>query len=190
MSRGAPTASGESDEAFGTSLLFLTTTFILARRKQLNDTKTILEKRSSKKNSNHKKIMITFLCHCGSQKNYISCCSPLLSGVLPATTAEAMMRSRYTAYVRKDEAYLLRTWHQSTRPKKLVLQGPVEWMGLQIRKAEGGGANELTGVVEFVANYKEEGISQQLTERSKFVKEKGQWFYVDGDTPKEPTQRK
>jgi SEC-C motif domain protein len=145
------------------------------------------------KGPTHKEIMITFLCHCGSKKNYISCCSPLLSGVLPAATAEALMRARYTAYVVKDEAYLLRTWHKSTRPKKLELHDPIQWLGLQIRKTEGGGADDAEGTVEFLASYKGDGLSQQLTERSKFVKEKGQWLYVDGDVPEAPaapTRRK
>jgi SEC-C motif domain protein len=101
-----------------------------------------------------------------------------------------MMRSRYTAYVLKDEVYLLRTWHKSTRPKKLELQDPIQWMGLQIRKTEGGGVNDSTGMVEFVANYKGDGLSQRLIEQSKFIKEKGQWFYVDGDVPAEPTPKK
>jgi SEC-C motif-containing protein len=132
--------------------------------------------------------MITFLCHCGSQKNFISCCSPLLAGIAQADTAEQLMRSRYSAYVLKDEAYLMRTWHKSTRPKNLDLNDPIQWQGLQIRMKQAGGPDDDKGIVEFAAIYKSDGLSQRLLERSTFIKEKGLWFYVDGDTPQEPKQ--
>ena len=93
------------------------------------------------------------------------------------------MRSRYTAYVLKDEPYLLCTWHPSTRPEQLALDegGPVKWLGLQVVRTEQGGERDDTGVVEFVARFKPAGAAQRLHEVSQFVREHGEWFYVAGN---------
>jgi SEC-C motif-containing protein len=92
------------------------------------------------------------------------------------------MRSRYSAYVLAREDYLLRTWHGTTRPAQLDLQNaaPVKWLGLKILRTEAGGANDRTAVVEFVARYQVNGRAGRLHEASRFVREAGQWFYVDG----------
>jgi SEC-C motif-containing protein len=93
------------------------------------------------------------------------------------------MRSRYTAYVFGDEAYLLRTWHASTRPAKLdLVHAPVKWLGLTIVRTEAGGAPDQEGLVEFIARCKPAGRAQRLHEASRFRKESGRWFYVDGVT--------
>src|SRR5687768_13870447 len=105
-------------------------------------------------------FMINYACHCGSQKIYISCCAPLLSGVLPAATAEALMRSRYTAYAVKNEPYLLQTWHKSTRPKNVALEDPIQWLRLEVKEAVAGGPDDNEGIVEYIAHYKSEGVSQ------------------------------
>ncbi len=86
------------------------------------------------------------------------------------------MRSRYDAYVSLDAAYLLETWHVSTRPEKLVLDPGVQWVRLEILGATGGGFLDAEGTVEFVAHYR--GGSQH--ENSRFVKVDRRWFYVDG----------
>jgi SEC-C motif-containing protein len=93
------------------------------------------------------------------------------------------MRSRYTAYVLKDEPYLLRTWYPSTRPAQLALDegGPVKWLGLKVLRAERGGAGDDTGIVEFVARFKPAGAAGCLHEVSRFVREHGEWFYVAGE---------
>lgn len=93
------------------------------------------------------------------------------------------MRSRYTAFVRLDENYLLQTWHPSTRPDELGLrqQAPVKWLGLKIIRSEAGGENDNSGRVEFVARYKVNGKAQQLHETSQFVKTSGRWFYLQGE---------
>lgn len=93
------------------------------------------------------------------------------------------MRSRYSAYVRSDAKYLLRTWHVSTRPHDLDLdtERAVKWLGLEVLVTEAGGSGDVQGVVEFVARYKVNGKAHRLHEHSRFVKEDGQWFYVDGD---------
>jgi len=98
------------------------------------------------------------------------------------TTAEALMRSRFAAFKRADAAWLLRTWHPSTRPAELDLTDNPHWRGLQIIDAVDAGADAATGVVEFRATYLQgDGSLGILHERSRFVREGGRWFYVDGD---------
>ena len=76
-------------------------------------------------------------CPCGSGKKFDNCCAPFLEGRQTAATAEKLMRSRYVAYVMKNESYLLHTWHESSRPAQLALeQGNIQWLGLQIIKCE------------------------------------------------------
>lgn len=122
---------------------------------------------------------MTLGCPCGSGGPYADCCRPLLRGEREARSASALMRSRYTAYVRGDEAYLLRTWHPTTRPAALDLGG-VEWRGLDVVAADGGDAGEAT--VTFVAHWADaDGEPGTMRETSRFVREGGTWLYVDGD---------
>jgi SEC-C motif-containing protein len=98
-----------------------------------------------------------------------------------APTAEALMRSRYSAYVLHLEDYLLESWHSSTRPVSLDLENAsgTKWLGLKVLRAETGGDR---AVVEFVARYKIGGGSAvRLHETSRFLHEDGRWFYLDGD---------
>lgn len=91
------------------------------------------------------------------------------------------MRSRYTAYVRRDEAYLLRTWEASHRPSNLGFDDTV-WLGLEVLAADAGGPTDTTGTVAFVARYQRpDGSVDVLRETSRFVREAGEWLYVDGD---------
>ena len=93
------------------------------------------------------------------------------------------MRSRYSAFILVREENLLRTWHESTRPGTLNLSGDagtVNWLGLKIVRTEAGGPGDTRGVVEFVARYKVGGKAHRLHETSRFVREGGQWFYLDG----------
>ena len=91
------------------------------------------------------------------------------------------MRSRYTAYTLLKEDYLLATWHPSTRPPSLglVQETPTKWLGLEVKRHEQQDADHA--IVEFVARYKVNGRAQRLHEVSRFRREAGQWFYVDGD---------
>lgn len=91
------------------------------------------------------------------------------------------MRSRYTAFVLKFEAYLLTTWHQTTRPTSLNLaeDPPTKWLGLQIKRAEN--ANENFATVEFVARYKIAGKATRLHETSQFERIDGRWYYLTGE---------
>jgi len=93
------------------------------------------------------------------------------------------MRSRYTAYTLQDESYLLKTWHQSTRPEALHLaqEKSVKWLGLKVMDTNAGTENDTKGEVEFVARYKLGGKAEKIHEHSRFVREGGEWFYVDGD---------
>jgi SEC-C motif-containing protein len=96
-------------------------------------------------------------------------------------TAEALMRSRFDAFRRGDAAWLLRTWHPSTRPQALDLSDNPRWRGLQIVDTVAGGLHDDTGVVEFRATYLDEGMDVGvMEERSRFVREDGRWFYLDG----------
>lgn len=121
-------------------------------------------------------------CPCGSGKAYAACCGPYLDGGQRPATAEALMRSRYSGYVLARKDYLLRTWHESTRPETLDLNdaGTVRWLGLKIVRTEAGGPDDARGVVEFVARYKVGGKAHRLHEISRFVREGGEWFYLDG----------
>ena len=115
-------------------------------------------------------------CPCGTGKAHASCCGPLHQGA-PAATAEALMRSRYSAYVLQLTDYLIATWHPSTRPPTLELDPP-RWLGLQVKRHEASGD---TATVEFVARYKVGGKAGRLQECSRFVREDGRWYYLDGE---------
>jgi SEC-C motif-containing protein len=91
------------------------------------------------------------------------------------------MRSRYSAYGLGLIDYLLATWHPSTSPGELELQ-PVKWLGLEVRHAQASGD---VGVVEFVARCKINGRAERMHELSRFVREQGRWYYIDGQVPQE-----
>ena len=93
------------------------------------------------------------------------------------------MRSRYTAFTRLDQAYLLATWHPTTRPANLDLHTPPlpTWLGLKLIAHTVQDASHAT--VEFIARSKSNGRAQRLHEVSRFVFEDGRWYYLDGETP-------
>lgn len=119
-------------------------------------------------------------CPCGSGRTYAACCGPAHGGQA-ATTAKALMRSRYSAYVLGLEAYLLATWHPSARPETLDLatEPRAKWLGLEVKRH--ARTDDCHAVVEFVARYRVGGRGQRLHETSRFVREDGHWFYIDGD---------
>lgn len=119
-------------------------------------------------------------CPCGGGA-YADCCQPYHQGQ-PAPTALALMRSRYSAYALKLQAYLLATWHPTTRPDGLDLQeDSSRWIGLQILAQRE--STPATATVEFVARYKIHGRAYRLHEISRFAREREYWYYVDGDFP-------
>ncbi|HSM98713.1 MAG TPA: YchJ family metal-binding protein [Gallionella sp.] len=116
-------------------------------------------------------------CPCGGA-DYATCCGRYHNGA-PAPDAASLMRSRYSAYALKLESYLLATWHSSTRPAALGLAADnTKWLGLEVKDHLPGSADRAT--VEFVARYKTGGRAGRLHEVSRFVREDGRWFYVDG----------
>jgi SEC-C motif domain protein len=112
-------------------------------------------------------------CPCLSGLTYDECCGVFHDGTA-APTAEALMRSRYSAFATGNAQYLLETWHPSTRPVAMELDADLRWYRLDILATQAGGPLERTGVVEFEAFYR--GGSQR--ERSQFVKEQGRWLYL------------
>jgi SEC-C motif-containing protein len=124
----------------------------------------------------------TAACPCGSGRPYAACCGRWHAGPqqLQAPDAEALMRSRYSAFVLGLHDYLLATWHPSTRPATLGPDEPgLKWLGLQVRQHRV--LDDAHAEVEFVARSKLGGRAHRLHERSRFVRDNGQWFYVDGD---------
>jgi SEC-C motif-containing protein len=117
-------------------------------------------------------------CCCGSSLTANVCCGRWHAGE-GAPTAEALMRSRYAAFVLCNETYLLATWHSSTRPSSVSFDSKQKWLGLKIVAATGTSADKAE--VEFIARYRIGGGSAaRLHERSRFVKEAGRWYYIDG----------
>jgi SEC-C motif-containing protein len=118
-------------------------------------------------------------CPCGTPLPYAACCGRWHAGT-PAPDAQALMRSRYSAFVLGLTGYLLATWHPSTRPAALPPNEPgLQWLGLQVRRHRT--IDERHAEVEFVARSKLAGRAHRLHETSRFVHEDGQWYYVDGD---------
>ncbi|MDQ1030567.1 SEC-C motif-containing protein [Streptomyces umbrinus] len=119
-------------------------------------------------------------CPCGLAETYEKCCGRFHRGRATAPTAEALMRSRYCAFVKRDEAYLLRTWHPRTRPTRVDFDPGMRWTGLEILTTSEGTAFHTTGTVTFRASY----TGGSLHERSRFERMDGSWVYVDGDISK------
>lgn len=120
-------------------------------------------------------------CPCGTGLTLDECCAPVLAGERQAPTAEALMRSRFTAFARGDAGYLLGSWHASTRPEALELDERMRWQWLEIVSRSGGGPFDREGTVAFVAHWRADAERGALRETSRFVREGGAWRYLDGD---------
>ncbi|MGW9556843.1 YchJ family protein [Nocardiopsis sp. NPDC055551] len=118
-------------------------------------------------------------CPCGRDEKYDACCGRLHAGTARATTAENLMRSRYSAFVVGDEDYLLRSWDPTTRPRRVGLDPDTEWTGLEILRTSAGTPFHTEGTVEFRAHYKEDGQDGELREHSRFRRHEGEWVYLD-----------
>lgn len=124
-------------------------------------------------------------CPCGSGKSYQTCCGPFHAGTSKAPTAEALMRSRYSAYVKAQIQYIMDTYtkkDQDTIDPEGTRKWAEEstWQGLEIRSTEGGGLKDDTGTVEFVAHFVQRGIAEKHHEVASFVKQDGLWLYDTG----------
>ena len=126
------------------------------------------------------------LCPCGSGHFYATCCEPLHSGASIATNAEALMRSRYSAFVKKLSGYLMDTRHPESRHHDSIeeLQASfhnTRWLDLSILSTEKGQLGDTNGYVSFAARYADPQEEKTLYERSLFRMLDGRWFYVEGD---------
>ncbi len=121
-------------------------------------------------------------CLCGSGIDSTECCAALHSGSKSAATAEELMRSRFTAYTKQDEDYLLSSWDKSKRPDSVDFskEGNVEWTELEIVGTKKGGIKDKKGIVEFKAFYTMDGKAFVMNEISRFIKREGKWLYLDG----------
>jgi SEC-C motif-containing protein len=115
---------------------------------------------------------------------------PYIAGLAPAPDVEALMRSRYTAYTLGASDYLLRTWHPSTRPAALEMEPGLRWLGLKVQHVEGGQPGDASGRVTFIARCKGRGPARRIHEVSRFRREEGTWFYVDGQQPAPASSRR
>lgn len=123
------------------------------------------------------------LCPCGSGLELDACCGPYVAGEKNAPTAEALMRSRFTAYALGNMGYLHSTLSKAEQGDEEMSADDVNatvWQSLEIRATEAGGENDTTGMVEFIARYKAHGEQHAHHERSTFCREDGRWVYESG----------
>lgn len=128
-------------------------------------------------------------CPCGRPQPFERCCGPYLRGEAFPETAEALMRSRYTAYARREVDYLLDTHAPRDEGRRAAIVAwaeRAEFVGLEVVGTEAGLAEDQTGVVEFIARTREAGTEQLHRERSRFLKQDGRWFFIDGAAPARP----
>ena len=125
-------------------------------------------------------------CPCGSGKEYEACCKLHIEGIMPAPTAEALMRSRYTAFTMARFDYLMKSHHPKYRPVKereamRKWAQSVKWMGLVVEATLEGEPSDHKGWVTFKALYLENHHLQRIYERSLFEKLNDEWVYVTGE---------
>jgi SEC-C motif-containing protein len=131
-------------------------------------------------------------CPCGSGRAYAECCKPVIKGTGKASTAEALMRSRYTAYAKGEIEFILESCvaddgidPEATRK----WSRNADWKGLRIVRTEKGGASDTEGVVEFIASYVMDGLKDEHHETAKFLKKDGTWLYDSGEVKTETVVR-
>ncbi|TRY20043.1 hypothetical protein FOJ82_04015 [Tessaracoccus rhinocerotis] len=120
-------------------------------------------------------------CPCGGE-TYGTCCEPIITQSAKAWTAEAVMRSRFTANVIGDLDHLWRTWHPRTRPQRVLPSGN-QWLKLEVADVVDGQPGDVTGVVEFVATYRDNWRTKTMHERSGFEYRAGRWLYTEALPP-------
>lgn len=125
-------------------------------------------------------------CPCGSNSGYTACCKLAHDNIHSVQSAEALMRSRYTAFVLAKGDYLQKSQHSSTRPNKREVSDivqwakSVQWATLDVIQCIAGLVNDSEGQVAFKAYYMEQGKPSVIQENSRFVKENEHWVYLDG----------
>lgn len=126
------------------------------------------------------------LCPCGSGQPYAKCCEPVISGKTKAPTAEALMRARYSAYVKHEIGFIASSCVRSEGEADIDLEETrrwseeSEWIGLVIHSTTKGGPNDEEGVVDFSATYARKGLKDEHHEIAGFKKVNGEWLYAEG----------
>lgn len=128
-------------------------------------------------------------CPCCSDRPFAQCCEPFICGAVAATTAEQVMRSRYTAYAEGDIAYLKKTTHPDgladfDEEATLSWSENSLWKGLEILATEGGGPEDDQGIVEFAAHFSQKDVEHKHHERAIFKRENQEWLFLDGNPVK------
>jgi SEC-C motif-containing protein len=124
-------------------------------------------------------------CLCGSDLDRASCCGPVLDGASPATTAEGLMRARFSAYATRNLDFIINSTLPTSRSDSdleamRAWAEQAEWEGLEVVSTQKGAATDTKGEVEFIARYKLQGVPHHHHEKSEFVKQDGLWFFKDG----------
>jgi SEC-C motif domain protein len=133
-------------------------------------------------------------CPCGSGRPYADCCGPYISGTAKPATAEALMRSRYTAYATKAIDYIVETClrddeHDIDIESTKRWSEKSTWLGLSILKVEKGGPSDEEGLVEFKAAFVLDGLRENHHEKAAFVKKDGAWLFSEGEVITETVVR-
>jgi SEC-C motif-containing protein len=133
-------------------------------------------------------------CPCGSGRAYDECCGPYITGAAQPPSAEALMRSRYSAYVEHAVDYIIDTCIRKDKDEIDLKQTrdwseKSRWLGLKIIAREKGGPEDTEGTVEFEAVYEREGLRDIHHERARFKKQEGRWLYDEGDITPETIVR-
>ncbi|MEU9128510.1 YchJ family metal-binding protein [Kitasatospora sp. NPDC048540] len=118
-------------------------------------------------------------CPCGLPAPYGECCGRLHAGRAEAVTAEQLMRSRFSAFAVRDEAYLLRSWDPLTRPPAVDFDPGMRWVRLEVLGSTDGGAFHGEGTVAFRAHFTDGGRAGAMEENSRFRRHEGRWVYLD-----------
>ena len=128
----------------------------------------------------------TDLCPCGSGKKYADCCEPIIKGTVKAQTPEALMRARYTAYVKQEIDFIINSCEKGEKIAEIDRKATEDWSknstwhGLKILRTEKGGPDDTEGIVEFECIYTQKGIRDDHHEISGFRKIDGEWLYSEG----------
>lgn len=133
-------------------------------------------------------------CPCGTGQAYADCCGPIIAGQRPAPTAEALMRSRYTAYAKVAVDHLERSLHPAARSgfERANVEAwakNAEWLGFKIVNQTGGGPTDEVGSIEFLASYRQDGVTHEHHELANFEKADGEWKFRDGRLLQQPYVR-
>lgn len=129
--------------------------------------------------------MSTFICPCGSGKDFADCCEQIIQGTRSAATPEELMRARYAAYATGAIDFILDSTHPDERAncdrkEVQIWSEQSTWKGLEIINTEKGGPNDDEGTVEFIARYNSRNVEMEHHEISIFKRLGGKWFFYDG----------